>query len=223
LTCVRGHVPILIIPVLVVLGLVALIPIALVQRYRMGVARQRARGWLISINLVGVSISMLMFMLGALVTSIWLHPTLAYTIGGLAGGFVLGVIGLWFTRWEVTPDGLLFTPNRLLVLTMTLVVTARILFGFWHAWHSWHAGVDGAASAAASGVAKSMAAGAVVLGYYFVYWIGVRQRLRLAATRASRVSRIYRTDDNRTISASYEVMPLGLPRLNKSRAKNSAP
>jgi hypothetical protein len=172
-------VPILLIPVLVVLALVALIPIALVQRYRMGVARQLARGWLISINLVGVSISILMFMLAALVTSIWLHPVLAYTIGGLAGGFVLGVIGLWLTRWERTADGLFFTPNRLLMLTITLVVTARILFGFWRAWHSWHAGAEGAASAAASGVAKSMAAGAVVLGYYFVYWIGVRQRLRL--------------------------------------------
>lgn len=190
MACVRRHVPILLVPVAVVLGLVAVVPIALVQRYRMGVARQRARGWLISINLVGVSISMLMFVLAAVVTSIWLHPILAYTIGGMAGGLVFGVIGLWFTRWEVTPDGLWFTPNRLLVLTMTLVVTARILFGFWHAWHSWHAGVDGAASAAASGVAKSMAAGAVVLGYYFAYWIGVRQRFRRAVTRGSRVSRI---------------------------------
>jgi len=171
-------VPILLIPVLVVLAVVALIPIALVQRYRLGVARQRARGWLISINLVGLSISIPMFVLTALVTSIWLHPALPYTIGGLAGGFVLGVIGLWLTRWESTQHGLFFTPNRLLVLTITLVVTARIIYGFWHAWNSWRAGIDGAASAAASGVAKSMAAGAVVLGYYFVYWIGVRQRRR---------------------------------------------
>jgi hypothetical protein len=54
-------VPLLIVPVLVVLAFVALIPIALVQRFRMGVARQRARGWLIAINLVGISISMMMF------------------------------------------------------------------------------------------------------------------------------------------------------------------
>jgi hypothetical protein len=172
-------VPILLVPVLVVLALVALIPIALVQRYRMGVARQRARGWLIGINLVGLSLSMIMFILTAAVTSIWLHPALVYTILGLATGFVLGLIGLWFTRWEPTPDGLFFTPNRLLVLTITLVVTVRVLFGFWRAWHSWHAGLDDAAWVAAAGVAKSMAAGAVVLGYYFVYWIGVRQRLRL--------------------------------------------
>jgi hypothetical protein len=188
-------VPIVVIPLLLVLAILALIPIALVQRYRMGVARQRARAWLISINLVGLSISILMFLLTALVTSIWLHPALPYTIGGLAGGFILGVIGLWLTRWESTADGLVFTPNRLLVLTMTLVVTARILFGFWHAWHSWHAGIDGAASAAASGVAKSMAAGAVVLGYYLVYWTGVRQRLRLQrrgrAVTAARRRRVF--------------------------------
>jgi hypothetical protein len=51
------HVPLLIIPVLVVLAFVAMIPIALVQRYRLGTARQRARGWLAAINLVGLALS----------------------------------------------------------------------------------------------------------------------------------------------------------------------
>ena len=54
----------------------------------------------------------------------------------------------------------------------------RVLFGFWRAWHTWRAGADDAAWLAAAGVAKSMAAGAVVLGYYFAYWIGVRRRIR---------------------------------------------
>ena len=171
--------PLLIVPVLVVLAFVALIPIALVQRFRMGVARQRARGWLIAINLVGISISMMMFALASVVTSIWLHPALVYTLGGLATGFVLGAAGIWFTRWESVPDGLYFTPNRWLVLSMTLVVTGRILFGFWRAWHTWRAGFDDASWVAAAGLAKSMAAGGVVLGYYFVYWIGVRSRLHL--------------------------------------------
>jgi hypothetical protein len=172
-------VPLLLVPVLVVLAFVALIPIALVQRFRMGVARQRARGWLIAINLVGISISMMMFALASVVTSIWLHPALVYTLVGLATGFVLGAAGIWFTRWESFPDGLYFTPNRWLVLGMTLVVAGRILFGFWRAYHTWRAGFDDASWVAAAGLAKSMAAGGVVLGYYFVYWIGVRSRLRL--------------------------------------------
>ena len=171
--------PLLLVPVLIVLAFVALIPIALVQRFRMGVARQRARGWLIAINLVGISISMMLFALASAVTSIWLHPALVYTLGGLASGFVLGAAGIWFTRWESFPDGLYFTPNRWLVLGMTLVVAGRILFGFWRAWHTWRTGLDDASWVAAAGLAKSMAAGGVVLGYYFVYWIGVRSRLRL--------------------------------------------
>ena len=64
-------------------------------------------------------------------------------------------------------------------MSITLVVTGRILFGFWRAWHTWRAGFDDASWVAAAGLAKSMAAGGVVLGYYFVYWIGVRSRLRL--------------------------------------------
>ena len=129
--------PLLIVPVLVVLGIVAFIPIALVQRYRMGVARQRARGWLATINVIGFGLSGVMFMVTAAMTTIWIHGAFAYTIGGLATGYVLGLAGLWLTRWESTPAGLYFTPNRWLVL-----------------------------------------------GYYFVYWIGVRARLR--SRRASR-------------------------------------
>ena len=40
--------PLLIVPVLVILAVIALIPVSLVQRYRMATARQRARGWLAS-------------------------------------------------------------------------------------------------------------------------------------------------------------------------------
>lgn len=171
--------PLLIVPVLVVLAVVAFIPFALLQRYRMGVARQRARGWLATINVIGFGVSALMFMLTAAMTTIWIHGVFTYTIGGLATGFVLGVAGIWLTRWEPTSTGLYFTPNRWLVLGITLVVTARLLFGFWRAWHAWDRGLDHASWAAAAGLAKSMAAGGVVLGYYFVYWIGVRARLRL--------------------------------------------
>jgi uncharacterized membrane protein len=175
-------VPLLIVPILVVFAVVAFIPLALVQRYRMGVARQRARGWLATINVIGFGVSGLIFMLTAAMTTIWIHGALVYTIAGLAAGYVLGVAGVWLTKWEPTPAGLYFTPNRWLVLGMTLVVTGRLLFGFWRAWHAWDPALDHASWAAAAGLAKSMAAGGVVLGYYFVYWIGVRARLRLQRT-----------------------------------------
>jgi hypothetical protein len=73
---------------------------------------------------------------------------------------------------------LYYTPNRLLVLGITLVVTARVGYGIWRGVHTWRAGLQGESWFGASGVAGSMAAGAVVLGYYLVYWLGVRRRFK---------------------------------------------
>lgn len=61
----------------------------------------------------------------------------------------------------------------------------------------------------AAGVAGSMAAGAVVLGYYLVYWIGVRRRYRRHVARQLRrmfPERIMRPSDvNRTIRWRHET------------------
>jgi hypothetical protein len=170
-------VPLLVIPLLVVLAMIALIPISLVQRYRMGTARQRARGWLVTINIVGLTLSALMFIVSAAVTNVWVPEALKYTGAGLLGGCLLGIVGLQLTRWEPSPGALHYTPNRLLVLTLTLLITARIFYGFWRGWHTWSAGIEGSSWFAAAGVTGSMAAGAVVLGYYLTYWVGVRRRL----------------------------------------------
>jgi hypothetical protein len=179
-------VPLLILPVLVVLLLIALIPISLVQRYRMGTSRQRARGWLVAINVTGLSLSAALFLTSAAFTTIWVPGAFTYTAAGLAAGCALGILGLWVTRWEPGLDALHYTPNRLLVLGITLVVTARLLYGFWRAMHTWRAGLEGGSWFAAAGVAGSMAAGAVVLGYYLTYWVGVRRRFRRHAARPLR-------------------------------------
>ena len=165
--------PLLLVPVLVILAAIALIPVSLVQRYRMATSRQRARGWLSAINLVGLSLSAVIFLTSAAITSVWVPNALRYTAAGLAAGCLLGIVGLWLTRWEPAPGSLHYTQNRLLVLGITLVVTARIAYGFWRGVHTWRAG-----TLSDSGVAGSMAAGAVVLGYYLAYWIGVRRRFK---------------------------------------------
>ena len=158
---------------LFVLALIALMPLTLVQRYRAGAARRLARGWLATINLVGIGISIALFVAGAAVTNVWVPEALTYTLTGLGCGGLLGLAGLALTRWDVTPRTLHYTPNRLLVLSITLVVTARLLYGFWRSWHTWRAAADGEAWFVAAGVAGSLGAGAVVLGYYFIFWTGI--------------------------------------------------
>lgn len=176
----------LVVFVLVVLALIALMPLSLVQRYRMGTARRQARGLIASINLTGLALSAALFLATAALTNLWVPDALLYTAGGLSVGGALGLLGLRLTRWEFGLDALHYTPNRTLVLGLTLVVTARLLYGVWRAQHTWRMGVDGVSWLATAGVAGSMGAGALVLGYYLVYWAGVRRRLRRHAARPLR-------------------------------------
>jgi len=169
--------PLLIILVLFVLALIVLIPLSIVQRYRVGTSRSRARPWLVTLNVIGISLSLALFLAGAAVTNIWVPRALLSAAGGAVAGAVLGILGLALTRWERSPDSLHFTPNRWLVLTITLAVTARLVYGVWRGWQTWQATGDDSSWLAASGAAGSLAAGALVLGYYGAYWIGVRRRL----------------------------------------------
>jgi len=171
-------VPLIALAILIVLAFIAVIPFSIIQRFRMGTARRQARRWVATLNLFAIAFSVTLFLLGALITSQWIPEALTYTLAGLAGGCVLGLLGTALTRWEYTGGRVQYTPNRWLVLTVTLLVTARVLYGFWRTWEAWRASVESAAWVAASGVAGSMSAGAVVLGYYFIFWAGVRGRVR---------------------------------------------
>jgi hypothetical protein len=162
---------------LVALVFVALVPLSLVLRYRAGTARQRARGWLVTLNLAGFAVSSAMLLMVAGLTSIWVPNSFRYTLIGLAGGCVLGLLALALTRWETEPQSLHFTPSRALLLAVTLVVVARMVYGLVRAWLAWRATPDDASWLAEAGAAGSLAAGAVVLGYYLAYWTGVRLRL----------------------------------------------
>ncbi|REJ74505.1 MAG: hypothetical protein DWQ36_20600 [Acidobacteria bacterium] len=79
-----------------------------------------------------------------------------YTLVGLLVGALLSLLGLWLTRWETTEGVLFLTPNRWLILLLTVLV-------------------------ADSALAGSLAAAGVLLGYSIGYWFGVRRRLAALA------------------------------------------
>jgi uncharacterized membrane protein len=171
-------VPLLLILLLLPLVFVVLIPISLLQRYRVGTSRRPARRWVVTLNLTAIALSIAFFLAGAALTNVWVPNAFSYTLAGLAMGGVLGVLGLALSRWETTPRSLHYTPNRWLVLAITLVVLIRLLYGFWRAWEAWRFNPEETSWMLASGAAGSLAAGAIVLGYYFVYWFGLRARLK---------------------------------------------
>jgi hypothetical protein len=166
-------VPLIALAILFVLLVIALIPISIVQRFRTGTAERPARRWVATLNLVAVAFSVFLFVGGAFVTSQLIPGVLTYTLAGVAVGSLLGALGVALTRWQYVAGRLRYTPNRLLVLALTVVVAARVLYGFWRMWQTWQAGIG----SVVPGVATSMSAGAVVLGYYLVFWTGIRWRI----------------------------------------------
>ena len=170
-------IPILI-ALLFVIALVLAMPLLLVLRYRAGTARRLGRKWISTVNLVSLIVSAGLFLWVAAMTAFWVPQAFLYSLAGFMLGGVLGLLGLALTRWDRTPGATHYTPNRWLVLVITLAVTTRLLYGLWRIWHAWRASGANESWIAAAGVAGSMAVGAVVLGYYLIYSAGIRWRLR---------------------------------------------
>jgi hypothetical protein len=101
-----------------------------------------------------------LFLFVAAVTSFWVSDAFRYSLFGLMGGCLLGLLGLALSRWEETPQALHYTPNRWLILIITLAVTARLLYGVWRIWHGWHASGSDRSWLEGAGVAGSLALGA---------------------------------------------------------------
>ncbi len=179
--------PLLLLLLLLPLVMVALTPLLLVQRYRAGKARRLARPWVATLALAAIVLSAVFFLISAGVTSIWVSGTLAGAAAGLAAGLLLGAIGLLVTRWEATPRTLHYTPNRWLILFVTLIVSARILYGLYRSAAVAQAGVTGTGVVMAFGIPESFAAGGAVIGYYLAYNAGLRWRIRQWTQRPLRV------------------------------------
>lgn len=158
--------------------MVLLLPLSIITRYRSGTARRRARPWLALANVFSLGLTAGLFLITAAVSSLWVPGALSYSAGGLGAGLALGFVGLRLTRWEIAPQSLHYVPNRWLVLAITVGISLRLAFGFWRVWETWHASAGSHSWLAESGLAGSMAAGAVVIGHYLTFWFGIWLRVR---------------------------------------------
>jgi hypothetical protein len=182
--------PILALVLVLILPLVviAAMPLSIFLRYRASTARRQARGWVAAINVGALAVSVALFLTVAALTSLRAPRAFTYAVLGLVGGCVLGLLGLFLSRWEAGPRALHYTPSRALVFAITLVVASRMLYGLWRLWHAWRSTPGDASWLAASGVAGSLGAGAVVLGYYLAYNAGVWRRFQRHRRHALRAA-----------------------------------
>lgn len=168
----------LLLPLLVValvLVWLLLLPLAMWQRYRSGRARRRAIGWMVSINAWSLLVSSAIFLCSAWLSGYWVDAALRFAAGGLAAGALVGMLGLALTRFESTPQGLFYTPNRWLVLTLALIVLVRLVYGVYRMQRAWVADTHVAWLSQQGSV---LAVGGLLLGYYLAYAWGLRMRLR---------------------------------------------
>ena len=164
---------------LLAIALILAMPILLFLRYRTGTVLLRLRRrWVATLNLVMIVFSAVLFLYVAAITGLWVSDAFRSSLFGLMGGCLLGLLGLGLTRWEQTPQALYYTPNRWLILIITLAVTARLLYGVWRIFHGWSTSGSDASWLETAGIAGSLALGALLLGYYVTYAAGVRWRLK---------------------------------------------
>jgi hypothetical protein len=179
-------VPVLILVLVLPVVVIALMPLILIQRYRMGAARRLARSWVATLNVALTALSAVLFLGVAAVTALWIPNAFSGAAAGVAMGLGLGVLGLLLTQWEPTPATLHFTPNRWLVLLVTVMVSVRILYGSWRSLQAARAGIYGTQMVLAFGIPGSLAVGGAVIGYYVAYAVGVRRRIGQWQRRALR-------------------------------------
>jgi hypothetical protein len=172
-------VPLLLLLPLLVVALVVLwllfLPLALWQRYRRGRMRRRAVGWVTAMNAWSLLVSCVVFLCSAWLTGHWVAAALQFAAGGLAVGVSAGVLGLALTRFESTPQGLFYTPNRWLMLALALVVLLRLVYGVYRMQQAWVADTHVAWLSQQGSV---LAVGGLLLGYYLAYAWGLRSQLR---------------------------------------------
>jgi hypothetical protein len=180
-------VPLLLIPLLV-LGVVALwallLPLSIIQRYRYGRQRRRAQPLAVRINAWLLLVSAPLFVASAWMSGYWIEGAVLHALCGLGAGVVVGIVGLWITRFEPGPhrsgpQGLFYTPPAALVLVLSVLVAARVLLGLWQLLQRWHA-VEAAPPGALADHASLFAVGGLLLGYALAYAWGLRRRLRVA-------------------------------------------
>ena len=164
----------LLVPVLLFALWALLLPVALVQRYRTGRARRRAVRWAMGLNGALLLVSTAVFFFSAWLAGHWVAMAVPWAACGWVAGLLVGLAGVALTRVERGPPVDYYTPNRWLVLGVTVVIAVRIGVGLFRAWQAWR--VEAHASWL-SQQGSLLAVGGALLGYYLAYNWGMRRRL----------------------------------------------
>jgi len=151
------------------LGIAALVVWRLYARIRRMIGRQklsRVRPWF--------TVVLFPALLALLAVVSLAHPlNLAALLAGTALGGALGIYGLRLTRFEVTPQGLFYTPSAHLGLALSLLFVGRVVYRIAEVYLAME---SAAAPPSSSDFARSpltLVIFGTLAGYYVAYAIGL--------------------------------------------------
>ena len=179
--------PWLLVPLLLLLlpaVVVVLWPLSLWWRHRSGRVRRPVRDWQLALNAWSLLPALPMFLLGAWLAQRWAPQADGWAAGGLLAGALLGALRVAATRIEYAGGLRWYTPERWIVLGLSLLVTARLLWTLWQGWQAWQGALPMEAWRAAR--ASLFGVGGLVLGQALAYAWGLRWRLRAGLRRPVR-------------------------------------
>lgn len=108
--------------------LVPLIGWRLYRRFKSNIGRQELRPTRMTVRIVILSLIGALFVWG-----VTLHPTseaLSATLGGLALGAAIGLVGLRLTKFDFSANGNYYTPNTYLGASLSALLVARLVYRF---------------------------------------------------------------------------------------------
>jgi hypothetical protein len=159
--------------------LIPLIGWRLYRRFKSNIGRQELRPTRMTVRIV------ILTLIGALfVWGVTLHPTsaaLSATLGGLALGAAIGMVGLRLTKFDFSPTGNYYTPNTYLGASLSALLVARIIYRFFivgtAAQMSYQQG-GGDPFAAYSSSPLTLLILMLTVGYYIAYNAGLLLKAR---------------------------------------------
>jgi membrane protein CcdC involved in cytochrome C biogenesis len=148
-------------------AIIALIVWRMYSRIRRVIGRQQ-----LSVRRAWIRIVVFPLVIALLAFSTFMHPeALGYLACGIAIGVALGVLGLRLTKYEVTGQGLFYTPSAHLGVALSTLLIARIAYRF---------AVNGFPGAGSGGPPPGSTLTPLTLllvgtlaGYYWTYAVGL--------------------------------------------------
>lgn len=158
----------------------ALVVWGVYRRMRRSFGRQRVReGWMwFRIAFLSIVAACFAVAIGREI------DVLGVLLAGVACGAALGYFGLRHTKFEVTPQGRFYTPHAYIGLAVTALFLGRLLYKFLGVYNGEVPPPAARQSLAAMYQHSPFLLGVfgVLVGYYVLYYLGVLQRTRPAAS-----------------------------------------